>query len=1001
MSTQPSRVFTIAPDKPFLDVLARAVLNGFPREDGAKPGNLELARWTILLPTRRAVREMEEIFFRLTGGTGLLLPRIKPIGDIDEDLLAPAHDVELAEKPISTPGQLLLLIDLIDTWAKSNPHVPLAREIANAPQQAMGLAQSLAELLDTLEAEDIEAEQLAEFYGLEAARHRDAILQFLAIAREAYPARLRHANAISPQARRAMILRREAARLTFAKPAQPFIAAGSTGSIKATGALLKAIAGLPNGAVVLPGLDQLMGEPSWLAVGPTHPQHGLRQLLLSLDVPRQMVSELGDTMPSPRRWLLSEMMRPAETAHLWRDGLAGREAEVATAMADVELVETRSLQEQAVAAALVLRQCLETPGRTGCLVTPDRQLARRVKAELLRWNIAIDDSAGEPLIRFAGGSLLNLLIEAQAQSFSSESLAALLRHDLACFGVPADAARAAASLIEMALLRTGTGAPHIGALSHALRQAKDDTEHRHLALRHVSPAQWEEAAHQCACVSAVLAPLQVPRTATLATHIDVLISICEDIAGDALWQGEGGDELREAVDLLKEESRFLSSCDIPRAAVIIRHWLHGLPVRRQASGASQSLSILGLLEARLIRADVMVLAGLNEGVWPGAPDSGPWINRPMRETLGMKQPESQIGQTAHDFAQAFGATSVKLLWSRRIGDQPATPSRWIHRLQMILKAAQCEALTGADSQWPLLARQMDEPVAVKPTAMPRPCPPLSVRPKQLSVTRIEKLIRDPYAIYARHVLRLEPLDPVSATPDASRRGMIFHAAIGDFLNAWPRQLPDDAVSHLEAIGKRHFSQLDDYPGLTSFWWPRFLRITRWLVEQEPALRLGVETIAAETRGELSFAISDETFTLTCRADRIDVFADGEARIIDYKTGTPPSAKQVKAGLNPQLTLQAAILAAGGFESLTAHAVRSLVYIKLSGGLPAGEIKDLDLGPVTELAQDHLDGLKRMLTAYAKSTQPYLPRIMMAKDEDVGDYDHLSRFREWALSGGRS
>ena len=1001
MSAQPLRVFTIAPEKPFLEVLARAVLNGFPREDGAKPGNLDLARWTILLPTRRAVRELEDVFFRLTGSTGLLLPRIKPIGDIDEDLLAPAHDVELPEKPISTPGQLLLLIDLIDSWARDNPHLALAREVAEAPQQAIGLARSLAELLDTLETEDIEAAQLTELYGLEAARHREAILDFLSLAREAYPTRLREAKAIGSQARRAMILKREAARLTFSRPSEPFIAAGSTGSIKATGTLLKAIAGLPNGAAVLPGLDQVMDEPSWLAVGPTHPQHGLRQLLLNLDLPRQMVAELGEAVPGPRNWLLSEMMRPAETAHLWRNGLAGRESEISAAMTGVELIETRSLQEQAMAAALILRQCLETPGRSGCLVTPDRQLARRVEAELRRWNLSIDDSAGEPLLHFGGGALLNLLIEAQAQSFSGESLAALLRHDLANFGAPVERARAASSLIEIALLRTGTGAPRIASLSHAMRLASEDDEHRHLALRHVTREQWEEAIEYCNRIVTALVPLQSETMQTLAGHLDVLIAVCETIAGEAFWQGEGGDELRDAVDLLKKESRFLSACGAPRAAAISRQWLQSLPVRRQTTGASQSLSILGLLEARLIRADVMVLAGLNEGVWPGAPDSGPWINRPMRETLAMKQPETQIGQTAHDFAQAFGAPQVKLLWSRRIGDSPATPSRWIHRLQMILKAAKLETQTGLSSSWPLLARRMIEPETVTPTVMPKPCPPVSLRPNQLSVTRIEKLIRDPYAIYARHILRLEPLDPVTATPDASRRGMIFHAAIGDFLNAYPRDLPADAAARLEAFGKRHFSGLDDYPGLTGFWWPRFLRIVSWLVEQEPALRHGVKSTAAETKGALSFPIAGDAFTLTCRADRIDFFADGSVRIIDYKTGTPPAANQVKAGLNPQLTLQAAILGAGGFEGIEPRVTRELVYVKLSGGVPPGEVKELDLGPVMELAETQLAGLKRMLTGYANPGQPYLPRTMMFKDDEASDFDHLSRFREWALSGGGS
>ena len=641
--------------------------------------------------------------------------------------------------------------------------------------------------------------------------------------------------------------------------------------------------------MVLPGLDQVMDEPSWLALGPTHPQHALKQLLMRLNTQRQDVSELGEAQPGPRNWLVSELMRPAETSHLWHAALKGQEHRVAEAMQGVELVETRSIPEQATAAALILRQCLETPGRTGCLVTPDRQLARRVKVELKRWNVTINDSAGEPLVRFGGASLLNLLLECLLQDFSAEALAALLRHDLATFGLTAEEARHHASVIELALLRTGTGAPEIGKLSHALRLASEDRNTLHLLIRDVTQEQWEQAIAHCVRIADVLAPLLDNPPQGLRDHLDRLAEACEHIAGEAFWLGEGGDVLREAFDLLREESRFLRSCDLARAASIIRHWLHGLPVRPLQRDETP-LTILGLLEARLIRADVTVLAGLNEGTWPGAADCGPWINRPMRDTLGMKQPESQIGQTAHDFAQAFGNSDVKLLWSRRIGDSPGTPSRWIHRLQMILETAQLKDLAGRDSPWPALARKLSEPVAVAPIAMPKPRPPVALRPNKLSVTRIETLVRDPYAIYARHILRLEPVNPISAAPDPARRGLIFHGAIGDFLAAFPKDLPPDAIQRLEDYGRRHFEQIADYPGLVSFWWPRFRRIAMWIAEQEPELREGVERIVAETRGEMSLDIIGmaEAFRLTCRADRVDLLADGTARIADYKTGSPPT-----------------------------------------------------------------------------------------------------------------
>jgi ATP-dependent helicase/nuclease subunit B len=999
MSAQPPRVFSISPDTPFLETLASAVLKGFPKQDGSAPSSFELPRWTILLPTRRAVRELEDTFFRLTGKSGLLLPRIRPIGDIDEDLLAPAHDVDLAETPVSEPGQHLLLIDLIDEWARANPHTRLAQEIAAAPHQANGLASSLAELLDSLETEEIDTARLPELYGMEAARHREAILDFLSIAHEAYPKRLKDETAIGPQSRRSMILRREAARLRHSRTELPFIVAGSTGSILATCELLKAVAGLSNGAVVLPGLDQTMDEASWMAVGPTHPQHALKQLLQRLNVTRQSVGVLGKE-PGPRQWLVSELMRPADTAHLWRLSLRDNKARVEAAMTGVELIETRSMQEQALAAALILRECLETKGRTGCLVTPDRQLARRVKAELKRWNISINDSAGEPLIRYGGASLLNLLLEAALQNFSGETLAALMRHDLAGFGLPIEQARRCASLVELSLLRTGTGAPEIGKLSHALRLASEKTQLQHMLLRRVTSEQWEDAAQYCARITSTVSPLLTGTPLTLAQHLDRLQQVCEAIAGEAFWLGEGGPELLDAFDLLRDESRHLKDCDFTRAATVIRHWLQALAVRRRTHDETP-LTILGLLEARLVKTDVMVLAGLNEGAWPGAPDCGPWINRPMRDVLGMKQPETQIGQTAHDFAQAFGAPNVKLIWARRIGDSPATPSRWIHRLQMILNTHGLKDMTGRASRWPTLAHRLMEVKTVTPAQMPRPCPPAALRPKRLSVTRIETLKRDPYAIYARHVLRLEPVAPISASPDPARRGMIFHAAIGDFLSAYPQALPADAIAKLEAAGSRHFAEIADYPGLVSFWWPRFRRVARWIVEQEPELREGVEKVVAETEGEVTFDIAGESFMLNCRADRIDLLAGGKARIIDYKTGMPPTRPQVEAGLAPQLTLQAAILELGGFRGLGPRTAGEITYIRISGGDPAGEIREIKVDDVMALAHDHLDGLKRLLTSYAQVSQPYLPRTGMFMEDDEGDYDHLSRFREWSLSGGRS
>lgn len=999
MAERGSGIFTIAPDRPFLEVLARAVLRGFPCAGHEPPDALALARWTILVPTRRAARELENTFFRLRGGEGVLLPKIRPIGDIDEDLLG--GDDALADAAIqpaiSRTGQQLMLIDLIDEWAAGEPATRLAQEIAQAPHQAHALAMSLAEFLDGIEAENIDVARIMELYAIENARHAEAILRLLEVARSAYPARLSAAGLLSPPHRRTLVLEREAHRLAQGRPVAPIIAAGSTGTIEATRTLLKAIAGLPNGAVILPGLDRDMDDPSWIAVGPTHPQFALKQLLASLAVARTDVSEL-DGAPASRSWLAGELMRPADTSHLWRASLAGTEATVAAAMAGVDLVETRNIAEEALTVALMLRESLETPDRTSCLVTPDRQLARQVKAELARWSVAVDDSAGEPLVRSRGAALLDLLIDAVQNDFDGPSLAALMRHPDATFGTDPATARRAASLIELALLRTGQGAPDAAQLSHAVLAAMNAKDRRHPVLDAMTGADWNNAVDHAARISASLAPLRDASAGRLSDHIGRLRAACAAIAGERFAEGQAGALLSETLDMLTADSEHLQHCDFARAAAIIRHWLRAVPLRLpQAAGAR--IAILGLLEARLMRPGLMILAGLNEGVWPGVPDPGPWINRTMRSTIEMSQPEREIGQTAHDFVQAFGNRDVRLVWSRRAGDAPATPSRWILRLQMILKQAGLS--DKGDRSWPEIARRMVTPAIVTPCVRPRPKPPVPARPRQLSVTRIETLIRDPYAIYARHVLRLVPVDPISAIPDPARRGIIFHAAIGAFLQRHPDTLPPDMEGILLACGRQEFESLRDYPSLSGFWWPRFVRIAGWMARKEPELRSGVKQVAAELSGEARLAVMGEEFRLTCRADRIDIFDSGAARIIDYKTGAVPSGPQVQSGLAPQLTLQAAILARGGFAALGARQTSQLLYIRLSGGEPPGELKPPKLdSDVMTLAENHWDGLMRLLTAYADPARPYLPRSAMMRDDEEGDYDHLSRYREWTLSGGQ-
>ena len=361
----------------------------------------------------------------------------------------------------------------------------------------------------------------------------------------------------------------------------------------------------------------------------------------------------------------------------------------------------------------------------------------------------------------------------------------------------------------------------------------------------------------------------------------------------------------------------------------------------------------------------------------------------------MPQPERQIGQMAHDFVQAFGAGKVYLTYPRRDGASPAIPSRWILRLETIMQAV---GLKHKDEPWAKWATP-SENGSITPARKPQACPPTTLRPNRLSVTRIEKLIRDPYAVYAQSVLKLDPLADVSNKPGAALRGTLFHAAIGEFFALYPAELPEDAVAKMIALGEKHFQPFMDTPEIAGFWWSRFKRIAHWLIENESALRGDARKIVAEVDGVMELDVGNTIFKLSARADRIDILADGKAHIMDFKSGTIPSADQVKAKFSPQLTLEAAMLESGAFKGLDRLQTRALTYVGISGGVPPGEVKPVDVA-VMDTAHAHLQSLITLLESYQIETQSYVPRFGFKSEDDVSEYDHLSRYREWVLSGDK-
>lgn len=998
MGEGPHRVYTIASDAPFLDILAKMVLRGFPYAEGHQ--HPSLAAWTILVPTRRAARELQDKLLIASGKPVLVLPQIRPIGDLDEDVLEAQRPYVGLPDAISDIGREFALMSLIDTWAAENPQLRLAQELKQAPQQTQSLAASLAKLIDDMETEEISFDRLPDAYLIDLAVHREAILSLFDLVSKRLPAQLMRENLMGAKERRSRLIRLEAKRLTENPPAGPIIAAGSTGTIPATRELLKAISTLENGAVILPALDEGMDAKSWEAVSPQHPQFAIKKLIEAIGVERENIITLGADS-GDRAWLASELMRPSDVSDEWQRALTGHGGRIKRALEKVSLVEARDKNDEASIIALMMRQALEKPTGDMALITDDRGLARRVKANLSRWNIEVDDSAGEPLSRFGAASLLVLLMDAVEENFSASALQSLFSHPLAKFGFERAHFSVSARHIEIALLRS---LPMIHGLEGllpsfdlALKGAKGDS-HPHPIVAHLKEKDWQEMRECLARVVEILGPLSPRSVITFREHLDSLISVTEKISGGGFWDGPEAEDLETLVENLRQESSRLPVCDFARAGATIRRHLQRIPVR-DIRNVGTRLSILGLLEARLVHPESIILGGLNEGTWPRLPDPGPWLNRPMRNTFGMQQPELRIGQEAHDFVQAFGAPRVFLTWARRDGMDPAIPSRWILRLQTILKAAGYKPEDMHSEPWQAWAARLDRTDTLRPTPLgkPQPRPPVEARPRRISVSRVETLIRDPYAIYADAVLKLRPLPNIAAAPDAALRGTLVHKAIGDFFTLYPKALPADAVERFIALGDEIFRPFRNDPEIMGFWWTRFQRLARWIVENEVSLRSDVAEVIAEAKGSLVLKISEADFTLSARADRIDIFSDGMARIVDFKTGAIPSGPKIKEGFSPQLTLEAAMLERGAFEQVGKHETGELIYIRITGGIPAGELKSVDLEPMA-VAREHLARLMGLLGKYQNPNLAYLPRYAIENVEVVCDYDHLSRYREWILSG---
>ncbi|WP_309086144.1 double-strand break repair protein AddB [Chelativorans sp.] len=1026
------RVFSIPPGVPFLPAVADALLAGrlVPgfRYDGDP---LALADATIYLPTRRAARELRSVFVERLGGVSAILPVIRPLGEFEAELADLDAEAGVAAlnhaPPIPKLDRILLLGRLAQAWKARVPaHVAALFEegvvVPASVSDGLWLARDLAGLMDDVETEEADWSRLADLVPQELAGWWQVTLEFLEIVTRLWPDLLAERGRSNPAAYRNAMLAAEASRLVRNPPRGPVIAAGSTGSIPATARLLGTISRLASGAVVLPGLDLELDDASWQAVGASeepsscgHPQFGLKKLIATIGVTRMAVEELArpEAALAARRRILSEALRPAETTELWA---ANRQAVDRAlddgALAGVSLIEAANEREEAAAIAVALRQAIAREGANAALVTPDRALARRVAAELRRFGIRADDSGGSLLADSVPATLLRLMLEAVCRPREPVVIVAMLKHPLLRVGLARETVRRAAELIELGALRGGTGRPDVTALAElfeqrykaALKNARKPFWISRLTRRDVSDARQVLSAIEKAI--APLARLRSSGPIGLPELARASVEALEGLARDAdgavtdLYRGEAGEALarflREVVESQSSTAVELSEWPDVLSALIAGE------VVKPAMGADHRVAIWGTLEARLQSVDTLVLGGLNEGTWPQVPPSDRFMSRLMKGELKLEPPERRIGLAAHDFMMALGAPEIVLARSARSEGAPAVASRWLQRLAACAGPAETAAMRARGQRFIAWAHALEEREDVPFARRPSPKPPLEARPRRFSVTEIETLRRDPYAVYARRILGLFPLDPLIRDPGAAERGTLFHDILQVFVQSGVEPDAPDALEQLLDAGRRLFAETKLPVDVQAVWWPRFERTAHGVIGWERTRAGGIAVRHAEIRAS-PIEVGATGKLLSGRADRIDVRRDGRADIIDYKTGSTPSKVQAHRLLAPQLALEAALLARGAFTGLGSPPPAELLYVRLkaNGSVEPESIlkvKDSEkTGP--ELAEEAWQRLEKLLAWYDNPEAGYLSRALPFKEGDMeGDYDHLARVLEWSAGG---
>lgn len=960
-------------------------------DDLAQTENIPLSAIKIFLPTRRGIRTLQDAFLQRSGGKPRILPIMQSIGDADleEASFADPNALNIPPAIDSMHRQIILARLLEHAWPHDYNYL-----------QAMSIASDLGTLIDQIHTEELDINTLNDIMSVKELSHYwEITTSFLSkLLGDIWPKYLANKGMIDPGQHRKMRIHALTQFYQNNPSENPVIIAGSTGSIPSTRSFIRTIGNMPCGHVILPALDHLMDEKAWFEIPQGHPQYLLKNLLSFCDVERQDIKCLSDDN-SNRLFLNSEIMRPAITTEQWQNlSLPDCRNKIENGLNGIMMCEADNDHHKSIIIALAMVEIAADPDqiKTATLITPNRYLAMRVQANLKQWGIDIDDSGGTSLTNTPIGQFTLSIIESYRDNqIHPVPFLATLKNT--CMGNKIRNIRTNVRIMEKDIFRGVR--PH-GDFNKLIDLAKNSADFISSIKHEFEPfEQFQNGRHDVLDIT--------------KAHIEVMENLAtsqEEDGATRLWRGDDGETLSDMFKSILEYAH-----NMPRMSLYdYGQFLQSILSKQNFTaryGKHPRLSILGQIESRMIKADRVILSGLNEGVWP--PESGfdAWMSRPMRSHFGLPSLEQKTTLAAHDFACGFCAPEVMITRSKKSDGQPTLRSRWLERLETVLQAAQIDP-----SLWPQtrgkyyasLAQMVRQSEHKQSITRPMPSPPLSKRPTEFSVTEIEKWMRDPYWIYAKKILNMRKWDDVDMDVSVADRGTIIHDAIEQFTTMHNDDfIPDNAYQDLIKIGENVFEKQAPNPEIHGLWWPRFTKTAKWFIDHERDWRKGTYNIHSEIKGTINLSLAGVTFTLSGKADRIEQRKDQSITIIDYKTGSAPQTGDVNTGLSSQLTLEALIVEQDGFDNISPSKNDYLLnYWCLNGSGDGGHVsvaqgtKKGTAKPTQTLMAEAYTGVQNLMTAFHNDNTPYIgsPDTTRMIKTEYNDYAHLQRISEWMVEG---